>query len=92
VEAELHSFLTQHLIEMDGRLHSPAALIPGKEPKIPIEKRLGAFQNRFGQDGERKTRKFTARAEDILTELPRPTVNLLTCRLRKTTLGSIKDG
>jgi hypothetical protein len=31
-------------------LHAPAALLPGKEPRYPLDRRLGGPQNLFGQE------------------------------------------
>jgi hypothetical protein len=41
-------------MEESGQLHAPAALPPGKEPLLPIRKRLGRLQRRSGRDGEEK--------------------------------------
>jgi hypothetical protein len=39
---------------MNGRIHAPAALPPGKIPRYPLSRRLGGPQNRSGQRGEEK--------------------------------------
>jgi hypothetical protein len=41
VELQLHHSLSQHYLEVSGQLHAPAALSLGKEPPVPIGKRLG---------------------------------------------------
>jgi hypothetical protein len=39
---------------MSGQLHTPATLPPGKEPPVPLDKRLGGPQTRSGLRGEEK--------------------------------------
>jgi hypothetical protein len=41
-------------MEVGGQLHAPAALPTGKEPLVPINRRLGGPQNRSGRGGEEK--------------------------------------
>jgi len=43
-------------MEMSGQRHDPAALLPGKEPLVPIplDRRLGEPKSRSGRDGEEK--------------------------------------
>jgi hypothetical protein len=41
-------------MEVSGQLHAPAALLPRKEPLVPIGKRLGVLQSRSGRSGEEK--------------------------------------
>jgi hypothetical protein len=41
-------------MEISGQLHAPAALLPGKSPWYPLDRRLGGPQNQFGQGGEEK--------------------------------------
>jgi hypothetical protein len=41
-------------MEVSGRLHAPAALPPGKEPLVPLDRRLGGPQSRSGRGGEEK--------------------------------------
>jgi hypothetical protein len=41
-------------MEVRCQLHATAALPPGKEPLVPIERRLGGPQNRSGRGGEEK--------------------------------------
>jgi hypothetical protein len=42
-------------MEVSGQLHAPAALLPGKEPLVPI----GGPQNRSGRGGEEKNSQPT---------------------------------
>jgi len=39
---------------MSGQIHDPAALPPGKEPLVPLDRRLGGPQRRSGRGGEEK--------------------------------------
>jgi hypothetical protein len=41
-------------MEVSVQLHDPVALPPGKEPRYPLDKRLGGLQNRSGHSGEEK--------------------------------------
>jgi hypothetical protein len=41
-------------MEVSGRLHPPAALPPVKEPRYPLDRRLGGPQNRSGDGVEEK--------------------------------------
>jgi hypothetical protein len=41
-------------MEVSGQLHAPAALPPGKEPLVPIDRRLGGPESRSGHGGEEK--------------------------------------
>jgi hypothetical protein len=41
-------------MEVSGQLHDPAALHPGKEPLVPLDRRLGGPQSRSGRGGEEK--------------------------------------
>jgi len=41
-------------MEVSGQLHAPAALPPGKEPRFPLDRRMGGPQSRAGHDGEEK--------------------------------------
>jgi hypothetical protein len=41
-------------MEMNGQLHAPAALPPGKEHRYPLDRRLGGPQSRSGHSGEEK--------------------------------------
>jgi len=39
---------------MSGQLHTSAALFPGKQPRYPLDRRLGGPQSRSGRGGEEK--------------------------------------
>jgi hypothetical protein len=39
---------------VSGQLHAPAALHQGKEPLLPLDRRLGGPQSRSGHGGEEK--------------------------------------
>jgi hypothetical protein len=39
-------------MEVSGRLHAQAALPPGKEPRYPLDRRLGGPQSRSGRRRE----------------------------------------
>jgi hypothetical protein len=41
-------------LEVCGELHAPAALPPGKEPRYPLDRRLGGVQSHSGKYGEEK--------------------------------------
>jgi len=41
-------------MEVSGKLHTPAALSPGKEPLVPLDKGLGETQSHSGRGGEEK--------------------------------------
>jgi len=41
-------------MEVNGKLHDPAALPPGKEPWYLLDRRLGGPQSRSGRGGEEK--------------------------------------
>jgi hypothetical protein len=41
-------------LEVSDQLHAPAALPPGKEPPVPLDRRLGGPQSRSGRHGEEK--------------------------------------
>jgi hypothetical protein len=41
-------------MEVSGQLHAPAALPPGKETLVPMDRRLGGPQSRSGRGGEEK--------------------------------------
>jgi hypothetical protein len=40
--------------EVSGQIHAPAALPSGKEPRFPLDRRLGGPQSRSGRGGEEK--------------------------------------
>jgi hypothetical protein len=44
----------QHLLEVSGQLHAPAALPRGRNPQYPLDLRLGGPQSRSGRYGEEK--------------------------------------
>jgi hypothetical protein len=52
VEVQLNEFLVSALNV--GQLHAPAALPPGKELLVPLDRRLGGPQSRYGRGGEEK--------------------------------------
>jgi len=39
-------------MEVSGQFHVSAALPPGKEAPVPVDRRLGGIQSRSGRDGE----------------------------------------
>jgi hypothetical protein len=39
-------------MEVSGQLHAPAALPAGKEPLVPLDRKLGGPQSRSGRGGE----------------------------------------
>jgi hypothetical protein len=41
-------------MDVSGQLHAPAALLSGKEPLYPLDRRLGEPQNRSGGGGGEK--------------------------------------
>jgi hypothetical protein len=41
-------------MEVIDQLYAPAALPPGKEPLVPLDRRLGGPQKRSGHGGEEK--------------------------------------
>jgi hypothetical protein len=41
VDVQIHIFLTSALVEVNGQLHAPAALPPGKDPTISIASEAG---------------------------------------------------
>jgi hypothetical protein len=49
VDVQSHSSGLQHLLEVSGQLHAPAALPPGKEPRYPLDGTLGGPQSRSGR-------------------------------------------
>jgi hypothetical protein len=46
--------LTSALDKGSGQLHASAALVPGKNPQYPLDRRLGGPQSRSGCGGEKK--------------------------------------
>jgi hypothetical protein len=41
-------------MEVSGHLHAPAALPPGKEPIVPLDRELGGLQSWSGHCGKEK--------------------------------------
>jgi hypothetical protein len=41
-------------MELSGKLHAPAALPPGKDPRYPLDRRPGGPQSRSGRGGKEK--------------------------------------
>jgi hypothetical protein len=41
-------------MKVSGQLHVPATLLPGKEPRYPLDRRLGGLQNQSRRGGEEK--------------------------------------
>jgi hypothetical protein len=41
-------------MEVGGQLHTPAALLQGKSPWYPLDRRLGGPQSRSRRGGEKK--------------------------------------
>jgi hypothetical protein len=41
-------------MDMSGQLHAPAALPPEKDPRYPLDRRVGGPQSRSGRGGEKK--------------------------------------
>jgi len=56
-------------MEVSGEIRDPAALIPRKEPLVPIDRRLGGSQSRSGCGGEEKNSQPVV--QGYTTELPR---------------------
>jgi hypothetical protein len=53
----------RHYMEVGDQFHAPAALPPGKEPLVPIDRRLGGPQSRSGRCGEEKNSEPLPRIE-----------------------------
>jgi hypothetical protein len=66
-------------MEVSGQLHTLANLPPGKEPRYPLDRRLGGPQSRFGRCGEEnilalpeiEPGPYSQYSDTILTELTR---------------------
>jgi len=67
-------------MNMNGKLHAPAALYPGKVPHYPLDRRLNGPQSRSRHSGgeknvslyrELRPRRSARSLVTILTELPR---------------------
>jgi hypothetical protein len=41
-------------MEMSDQLHAPAALLQGKSPRYPLDRRLTGPQSHYGRGGEEK--------------------------------------
>jgi hypothetical protein len=39
-------------MEVSGQIHAPTALLPGREPQYPLDRRLGGPQSWSGRDNE----------------------------------------
>jgi hypothetical protein len=50
-------------MEVSGQLYDPAALPPGKEPLLPLDRRLDGPQSRSGRGGEEKNSQSLPRIE-----------------------------
>jgi hypothetical protein len=61
-------------MEISGQPHTPAALLLGKEPPLPIDRRLGGPQSRSGRGGKEKQNSFLLLSG---IELGRPVRNLV---------------
>jgi hypothetical protein len=44
-------------MEVSSELHAPATLSPGKEPRYPLDRRLGGPQSRSGDGDEEKNNR-----------------------------------
>jgi hypothetical protein len=54
VDVQIHVFLTLALVVGEISFTPRAALLPGKEPQYPLDRRLGGPQSRSGRHGEVK--------------------------------------
>jgi len=41
-------------MEVSGQLHAPDALLPWKKPPVPLDRRMGGPQNRYGRGVKEK--------------------------------------
>jgi hypothetical protein len=57
-------------MEVNGQLHAPAALAPGKEPLVPLDRRLGGPQSRYERGGEEKNSQPPPGIEPYNPDLP----------------------
>jgi hypothetical protein len=80
-------------MEVNGQLHAPAALPQGKEPRYPLDRRLGGPQSRSGRNGEEKN-SHPRRESNTRTPIAQPikdvTMSLSSCR-QKANLGWEKE-
>jgi hypothetical protein len=67
-------------MEVSGEFHAPAALPPGEEPSVPLDRRLDGSQSRSGRGGEEEDTSPCRESNPgrpvlclviVLTELPR---------------------
>jgi hypothetical protein len=54
IEVDLHAYLISALMEVNGQLHSSAALSPVKDLSMLIDKKQGGFQRRITRCREKK--------------------------------------
>jgi hypothetical protein len=59
-------------MEGSGQLYAPAALPPGKEPRYPLDRRLGGPQSRSGHGGEEKNSQLPPGIEPCNPGRPAP--------------------
>jgi hypothetical protein len=52
--------LHRYYLEVSGQLCASAALPPGKEPRYPLDRRLGGLQNRSVLCGDEKSHSSSA--------------------------------
>jgi hypothetical protein len=64
-------------MEVSGQLHAPAALLPGKEPCYPLDRRLGGPQSSSGRGGEEKNSQHS-RESNPRTPIVQPVVQRYT--------------
>jgi hypothetical protein len=57
-------------MEVCGQLHAPAALSPGKEPRYPLDRRLGRPQSQSGHGGEEKDSQSSPGIEPRPSDYP----------------------
>jgi hypothetical protein len=60
---------------MSCQLHAPATLYPGKDPRYPLDRKLGGPQSRSGRGGEEKNYQLLPRLEPPIVQ---PVVQLYT--------------
>jgi hypothetical protein len=53
VDVQIDAFLTS-VLDGGGQHHAPASLPPGKQPPVPLDRRLGGSHNRAERRGEVK--------------------------------------
>jgi hypothetical protein len=59
-------------MKMSGQLHDPAALLPGKQPRYPLDRRLGGPQSWSGRGGEEKTSLTTGSRNPLAQPIAQP--------------------